>query len=157
MTPDSNQQHILFLLQGLSQRLIRVLVEDSRKFALVAQSPITIELYLAALYQAFPDEVARYFQSSEPLAKLSEELRSIDLSPNEILPAANSGDLQKILNVKIEDALVKLLGQVAEAAQTRGKGRSDLPQLMEALYRDDELTNRLRNDRNLVLRATGGS
>jgi hypothetical protein len=61
------QVSILFLFSSLEERLVKVLFGDARKYALVAQTAITADIYLAALYQSFPCEVARYFRSPEPL------------------------------------------------------------------------------------------
>jgi len=150
MARQEGQLSVRELLQSLSERLLAVLMGDARKFALSSNGPITIEIYLAALYRSFPDEVGAFFSSREPLAQMAEKLSSVDISPHEIEPTSRPGDPARVLNVKMHEGLVRLLSRAAKTPSDSGKGRADLVDLMGALSVDDETVARLQKERNLT-------
>jgi hypothetical protein len=59
-------------LNGLNEKLLRTLIDGARKFALVAACPMTVEIYLAALFQSFPGEVGSFFSEKEALTQEAE-------------------------------------------------------------------------------------
>jgi hypothetical protein len=140
----------------LDERLLKVFFQDSHKFALIAQTPITIDIYLTALYRSYPDEVAPYLRNPEPLAKLTEELRQVSVSAHEIAPMSNPGDPAKLLSVRIDERLIRLLRQAAKRISKTGRNRIELADFMRELSRDDELVEQLRTKRNLILLPVSG-
>lgn len=151
MTHDDTQESLLFIFQSLDERLLRAFFEDSRKFALIVQTPITIEIYLTALYRSFPDEVALYLRNPEPLAKLVAEFRQINVSADEIEPMSSPGDPARMLNVKIDESLIRLLRMAAKRVSEAGRIRIELSDFMRSLLLDDEIREHLRSKRNLIL------
>ena len=144
------QELILFLFRSLEERLVKVFFGDARKYALVAQTAITADIYLAALYQSFPGEVARYFRSSEPLANLAGELSRVDKGVMEIEPMRSPRDPARMLNVKIDGLLLRALYQAARLVPRPGKSHIELADFMHSLTLDEEIMNDLREKRNLI-------
>jgi hypothetical protein len=153
-TNNSGEQPSVGLLKSLEDRLVWILVNDSRQFALAAQSPITAEIYLAALYRSFPDEISLYFRDPAPLAKLVKGLETIDVSSIEIAPAQSPGKPAQILNVKIDDALLRILREAGRLSAGAGRVRIGLADVMHALTKDVETTQHLSSARNLLVAST---
>jgi hypothetical protein len=70
---------------------------------LVWRGGLTVEVFLASRYKSFPTEVGPFFSDAERLAKLVQELPSIDLSAHEIVPATSPSDPAKMLLSKIDE------------------------------------------------------
>lgn len=155
MTHDDTQESLLFIFRSLDERLLRAFFRDSRKFALIAQTPITVDIYLTALYRSFPDEVAPYLRNPEPLAELAAEFRKVNVSADEIEPMSNRGDPAKMLNVRIDESLIRLLRKAAKRVYEAGRIRIELPDFMCSLFLDDEIREHLRSKRNLILVPAG--
>src|SRR5262249_21759398 len=103
----------LFLLTtggGLGPRL-RMALMESFKFSLVANSEMTVRLFLVSLYKLSPAEVGFFFSDTAPIEKLLQELSSIDVSVHEITPAKAPGGpttgMSNTLNVKLTDLLIR--------------------------------------------------
>ena len=143
---------IASLLSGLNEKLLRTLIEGARKFALVAACPMTVEIYLAALFQSFPDEVGSFFSEKEALAQMAEVLSSIDLSAHEIAPARNPGDPSKMLMLKVDEPLIRILRRAAQASGASGAGRAGITDFINALRLDEETMEHLQRTRNISLR-----
>jgi hypothetical protein len=136
------------LYRCLEERLIRVLFQDASRYARVAQTSITADIYLAALYHSYENEVGRYFRDSEPLASLSADLSRIDQGVIDIEPMRSAAGGTKMLTVQIDDRLVRSLHQAATLAPQSEK--ADLDGFMRVLTSDREVMDYLREKRNLV-------
>lgn len=151
MGPDPNSA-IAPLLSGLNEKLLRTLISGARKFALVAGRPMTVEIYLAALFQSFPEEVGAFFTHIQPLAEMAGALSSVDVSAHEIEPSRNPGDPSKMLMLKLDEPLIRILRRVAEASRASGADRAGISDFINALRLDNETVNQLQRTRNISLR-----
>lgn len=81
---------------------------------------------------------------------LVRELSRVDKSAIEIEPMRNPGDPARMLNVSIDEALLRSLHQAARLVPQPGKSHIELDDFMHSLTLDDEVMNYLREKRNLI-------
>ena len=150
--PESIKDALPVLAYTLGDRLLKVLTQDAPKCASASSQPITVEIYLAALYRSFPDETASFFYQTEPLIKMAEELYPTDLKSAALWSLKNPVNPQSLLRLKIDDQLAGLLLQAAKFSSASGRGRADLADFFGVLSLDDETIVRLHRERNLILK-----
>jgi hypothetical protein len=73
MTPDKTPSLALLLSNGLGP-LLRMALVESFKFGLIAESEITVKIFLESLYKSSPAEVGFFFSGTAPLGRLLQEL-----------------------------------------------------------------------------------
>lgn len=151
MIPDPSSAIAPFL-SGLNEKLLRTLISGARKFAFVAGCPMTVEIYLAALFQSFPEEVGAFFTHMQTLTEMAGALSSVDVSAYEIEPSRNPGDPSKMLMLKLDEPLIRILRRAAEASRASGAGRAGISDFMNAMRLDNETVNQLQRTRNLTLK-----
>jgi len=131
------------LFWKLDEQLLRILLQHSSKFARVAHSPITVELFLAALYASAPEEVSAYFEDVAPLRKLVKSLSEITIGTVEIAPAATNA----ILNQVVDSELIRILQKARQKHD-----RVTLSDFMEEITHDSAISDWLLEKRNLLIR-----
>ncbi|SRR5712691_4251972 len=154
--PEAIKEYVPMLANTLGERLLRVLMQDAVKCALASKGPITVEIYLASLYRAFPDETASFFYQTEPLMKMAQELYPADLKSSTVWSLRNPPTPQSLLALQIEDQLAFLLLRAAQFSSASRRGRADLADFIGVLSLDDETIVRLHRQRNLILKGYFG-
>jgi hypothetical protein len=150
MTTNNLNNSALQLFQSLEERLLRALMHDSSKFARIAASQITVEIYLAALFQLYPNEISPHIENVEPLKLLVEHLGKIDIGIVEIGPAAQSKGA--ILNLRIDPQLIHCVEASRTIANSDGRSRIELADFMRAIASDSAIRGQLREKRHLIIR-----
>jgi hypothetical protein len=150
--PDNVKDALPILINHLNERLLRVLTRDSFSLATASESPITVEMFLVALFQSFPDEVGSFFHQREPLLKMADELHPKHLNSSEISLPEISSRPESIISLPVDNQLAFLLFQTAQAASSSCRGRADIADFIGVLSLDDETTLKLQRNRNLILK-----
>jgi hypothetical protein len=151
--PDQTPRVPLAVLtHTISARLLHVLCNYSWASALAAKTPITVEIFLASIATAFPDETSHFFDGYEFLIQSPEAKAQANTLVNETIGEANSHGVHPMFMIKLDDALIQLLWRAAKISTASGRGPADLPELMGALSLDDQTLREIERNKGVRLK-----
>jgi hypothetical protein len=155
--PKSIRDFIPVLARALNPRLHRVLFGDAFNSSVQAKVPVTLELFLSALYKSYPQEMSGFFYRPETLSTMAQEFFPPGVNISSAVTPQQSLQPDSVLFAKLDERLVFLLWEAAQLASSSGRGPADLADFIGAMSLDDETMDRLQKERNLVLKGYLGS
>lgn len=119
-------------------------------------SPFTIEFFLCGLYLRDQKRVLRYFKDEEPYKKMVEDLCGT-FAERSTVRRGFAWLMRRdavSLFVKFDEQFVDILCQAAELSSAGGRRKIELRDFMSAVASNQDVANKLFNDRGLKLRVS---